>query len=101
MALVDHSRRLSKSIEITGHNDKIRIEFATNAEHHFIQGLRNQLLHIKVVEPQWQLSNSQAEGKKTQFLLMSKELLEDNKWNLNPASYKLKQKFSRKGLSFH
>lgn len=87
MALVNHSRRLSNSVEITGYKDKIKTEFATNAEHQFIQGLRNQLLHIKTVEPQWQLSNSHAEGKKTQFLLMSKELLENKEWNSKAKKY--------------
>lgn len=87
MALVDHTRRLSKKIEIPGYTARVEIDFANNSNHRFIQDLRNCLTHVTLVEPHWQLTNSLERGRETHFILKPDELLQFDDWHSLAISY--------------
>lgn len=78
IVLVDCSRRIKKWRSIAGYDEK-RSEIFDQAEHEFIQGLRNYATHFRIVETHWQREYTAA-GKRTKFLIRRSSLLRWKKW---------------------
>jgi hypothetical protein len=81
MALVDHTRRFSRKVNIPGYWERVTDNFANNSTHRFLKGLRNHLAHVQIVDPLWHLSNSLEEGRKTRFLFKPDQLLSYEDWD--------------------
>ncbi|CAK2149394.1 hypothetical protein EDB74_102296 [Vibrio crassostreae] len=56
MALVDHFRRFSQKYSVEKSNETRLEIFGNSGIHEFIQGLRNYILHVKIVEANWVIS---------------------------------------------
>lgn len=80
ISLVDHSRVINNKISIKGYWDQIKESFSDNAEHRFVQGLRNYISHVRMVEPDWR-KNISLKGKSTRFLLQQDGLLKWDGWH--------------------
>ncbi len=81
MALVDHTRRITKSLDVQGYNDEIQSRFANSKLHNFVQGLRNYSLHRVIADTDWQVNfNFESKTKTVLFLISKKRLLEWDKW---------------------
>lgn len=54
MTLVEQSRAIAKKIELAGYEDKTSA-FANDPAHRFIQELRNDVIHVSLHQPSWQV----------------------------------------------
>jgi hypothetical protein len=68
MSLVDQCRNASKLVDIPHYSEIVLKTFATNPEHRFIQGLRNDLSHVSFKSSAWRVSDGVG-GRTTQFLI--------------------------------
>lgn len=65
-ALVDHStRRLQKSIQISGYDQRLAESFMDDGLHDFIFGLRTIIHHFQMVRPGWQVTHEFGGGDHT------------------------------------
>jgi hypothetical protein len=81
LALVDHSRKVRKSIAITQEEYQRQLkEIFDEHEHRFIQSLRVCVSHIRMIEADWQRIYSTS-GKQTRFLLRREVLLQWDDWD--------------------
>ena len=81
MALVGHARNFSKKYPVDGLMQKRNECFGNTGLHHFIQGLRNYVVHVKVAEANWLISWKGANKKReVKFLFNAIDLREFKKW---------------------
>lgn len=80
LALVDHSRVVSRKVPIPGYQERVGQLFANSEEHQFIQSLRVNISHVRMIEADWQRVHSGA-GEHTHFLLRQETLLTCNEWD--------------------
>lgn len=78
LALVDRSRAIKNRRSITEYDEK-RVETFDLAEHEFIQGLRNYVIHYRIAEAGWQREYTSS-GKQTKFLVQQSSLLKWAEW---------------------
>jgi len=80
MALVDHARRFSEKYPINDLVQKRNECFGIMGLHNFIQGLRNYVIHVKIVEANWLISWNANKTRDVKFLFYANDLLEYKKW---------------------
>lgn len=111
MALVDHTRIVSKRFPAEHYQEKIDENFAEDPLHKFVQGLRNFTTHVRIAKSNW-VTKWDKEGKTVFFLFSVADL---NKWDgwdtlsrtyieSNPEGINVEQLFqdySRRAKSFH
>ena len=87
MTLVDQSRTLSRKVEMSGYEERISTIFSENPRHRLIQELRNDLVHVTLHKPSWQLSTEQDHTHITQFVLNADQLKRSKKWHSLAKKY--------------
>lgn len=88
MALVDHARRFSDKYVVESYKEKIIEHFGSSRIHDFIQGLRNYIIHVKIVEANWQISHEfKQKQREVKFLIKTDRLLEYKKWSSKSKNY--------------
>ena len=87
MTLVEQSRALRSKIEIPGYSERIAADFASSSRHRFIQELRNDVIHITLHEPNWQLSTDRDGTRITRFLLYAHQLTRADEYHLLARDY--------------
>ena len=81
MALVDHERRFSEKYPVDGLTQKRNECFGNAGLHSFIQGLRNYVVHVKIVEANWCISwEGENKTRDVKFIFYANDLLEFKKW---------------------
>ncbi len=88
LALVDHTRRISRKINIGGYTETVRKYFSENGLHHFIQGLRNYSSHRNIVKANWQVNYDFTSKSPTiSFLIETAKLKEWEGWSTNALEF--------------
>lgn len=87
MTLADQCRALSRKIELSGYEDKKTNSFLKNARHRFIQELRNDLIHVTLHKPNWQINYSFNRNVTSRFFLWPAQLSRSYKYNSLARSY--------------
>jgi len=91
-ALVDIARHVTGKIDIPGFNE-IRANIFDSNHHEFIKKLRNNLNHIKFLEPNWAIKNA-GQGQTSHFEFNTAKLLRDGDFNKEAREFIKKQKNS-------
>lgn len=89
MTLVDQARALSKKIELKDYEQRVRSSFAENPRHRFIQELRNDLIHVTLHKPNWQITSGQNEERTSKFMLWPTQLARANEYHTLARKYVL------------
>ena len=71
--LVEQSRTLNNEINLSGYSERTA-GFATDPRHRFIQELRNDLIHIVLHQPKWQIATDRNRETTSRFLLWPDQL---------------------------
>jgi hypothetical protein len=87
MTLVDQSRALSKKVEIPDYSSRVSSTFAGNPRHRFIQELRNDLIHVTLHQPGWQLSTDRDRTRTSRFMLHANQLKRADDWHRLAKEY--------------
>lgn len=87
MTLVEQTRAISRSIVVDGYNDRVSEQFSSHPSHRFIQALRNQLAHVRLLRPRWQLLISNTGQRQTRFLLQPEDFSSTDEWHEIARSY--------------
>ncbi|MDI7261418.1 MAG: hypothetical protein QME90_16055 [Thermodesulfobacteriota bacterium] len=80
IALVDHSRRVSRRANIPEYQARVYATFANNEMHRFVHSLRKCISHIRMIEADWQVKWD-ATGKSTKFKMRQETLLTFSEWH--------------------
>jgi hypothetical protein len=81
LALVDHTRRISRKITIDGYSEAVARSFASNGLHQFIQGLRNYSSHRTIAKANWQVNYGlKQQSASVSFLIDSTALQDWEEW---------------------
>lgn len=86
LALVEHSRRISAKVTITGYPERTTA-FANDPAHRFLQGLRVCLFHIFYISPDWEFRADAKNGDKARFTIAKKDLLRFGEWTTLAKEY--------------
>lgn len=87
MTLVDQARALSKKVELPGYKKRVSSAFAANPRHRFMQELRNDLIHVTLHQPNWQLTSGRDEESTSKFMLWPDQLTRSNKYHVLAKAY--------------
>lgn len=87
MTLVDQSRALSKKVKLSGYKDRVESIFLANPRHRFIQELRNDLIHVTLHQPEWQVTHGSENEPTSRFLLRPDQLSRSHKYNSLAQSF--------------
>jgi hypothetical protein len=86
LALVDHSRRISSKVTISGYAERTKA-FADDPTHRFLQGLRVCLFHVFYISPDWEFRADTNNGDKARFTISKKDLLRFGEWSTLAKEY--------------
>ena len=89
MTLVDQSRALSMKVELPGYKERVRATFESNPRHKFIQELRNDLIHVTLHQPSWQITTDRDRESTSQFMLWPDQLSRSGKYSTLARAYVL------------
>lgn len=81
MMLVDQARTLSEKVTLPGYDDRIDSTFANNPKHRFVQELRNDVTHVTLHRPGWELTTGRGEESTSKFMLWPKQLTRIPEYN--------------------
>jgi hypothetical protein len=87
LALVEHSRKVQANLKILGYHERIDQDFKNHIDHLLIQGLRDCILHKRLLPANWQTTVILGEGKETRFFLCKPDLLSWKKWSSPVKKY--------------
>lgn len=87
MTLVDQARALRKKVELSGYEERVSSSFAKNPRHRFIQDLRNDLIHVTLHQPSWQLTSGRNEEPTSKFMLWPDQLTRSNEYTALARAY--------------
>lgn len=87
MTLVDQSRALSGKIELPGYAARVEATFAANPRHKFIQELRNDLIHVTLHKPGWQITTDRERESTSRFMLWPDQLSRSDGYSSLARSY--------------
>ena len=87
LALVEHTRKVQGNLKILGYHERIDQDFKNNIDHLLIQGLRDCILHKRLLPANWQTTVILGEGKETRFFLCKTDLLSWKKWSSPVKKY--------------
>lgn len=87
MTLVEQARALSKKVELPGYEKRVRSSFADNPRHRFVQELRNDLIHVTLHQPSWQLTSGRDEEPTSKFILRLDQLARSSDYNALARAY--------------
>jgi len=88
MTLVDQSRALSKKVKLRGYTEHVSCSFRENPRHRFIQELRNDLIHVTLHRPSWNLRIAREGTQTTRFMLYPDQLRQRSKeWHQLAIEY--------------
>lgn len=74
MTLVEQSRALSRELLLPGYAARTEQDFAVDPQHRFIQELRNDLVHVALHRPAWQLVPGSEDTCQSRLLLWPDQL---------------------------
>ena len=86
LALVDHSRRISSKVTISGYKERTTA-FADDPAHRFLQGLRVCLFHVFYISPNWEFRSNPTNGDKARFTISKKDLQRFGEWSALAKEY--------------
>lgn len=87
MALVDHTRTVQKKLTIKGYQERIDQDFKYRTDHLLIKGLRNCVLHSRLLPADWRIRIRYGEQNETKFFLRKSVLLSYRKWPVQVKRY--------------
>lgn len=87
MTLVDQSRALSRKVELPGYAERVEAAFAANPRHKFIQELRNDLIHVTLHKPRWQITTDREHESTSRFMLWPDQLSRSDRYHSLARSY--------------
>jgi hypothetical protein len=87
MTLVDQARALSERISVPGYDERVRTIFSEKPRHRFIQELRNDLIHVTLHQPGWQIATNHRHETSSRFMLWPDQLTRTNKYHALARSY--------------
>lgn len=87
MTLVDQARALNKKVELPGYEQRVSAAFASNPRHRFVQELRNDLIHVTLHRPSWQLTSGRDEESTSKFMLWPSQLARSDEYNTLARAY--------------
>jgi hypothetical protein len=88
MTLADQSRALNGKVELPGYGSKVA-SFAESPRHRFVQELRNDLIHVTLHKPGWQLTSSRNQELTSKFMLWPHQLTRSNEYHSRAREYLL------------
>ena len=87
MTLVDQARALSEKVELPGYQERVNSSFAANPRHRFVQELRNDLIHVTLHQPNWQITSGRDEKSTSKFMLWPSQLTRVSQYNALAREY--------------
>lgn len=87
MTLVDQSRALDGQVQLPGYAERVEAFFAANPRHRFIQELRNDLIHVTLHQPTWQITTNRERESTSRFMLRPDQLSRSDRYHLLARSY--------------
>ncbi len=80
MSLAEHSRKLSRRVQVPGYQERKDATFANDERHRLIQDLRDLLYHERIIEPDLKTTWSLA-GERVEVVIKQDTLLMSSDWN--------------------
>jgi hypothetical protein len=88
MTLVDQSRALNGKVQLPGYEKKVAA-FAGSRRHRFVQELRNDLVHVTLHRPSWQLTSGRNQDPTSKFMLWPDQLTRASEYHSLAREYLL------------
>jgi len=88
MTLADQSRALSRKVDLPGYSERVESTFRGNPRHKFIQELRNDLIHVTLHKPQYQVTTNFENHESTcRFMLWPDKLSRSGEYHTLARAY--------------
>lgn len=87
MALVWHAGTVQEKLRISGYQHRVDQDFKNRIDHMLIQGLRNCLIHKRLLPADWRTTIIFGEGQETRFFLEKNIMLSYRRWPSRVKEY--------------